>query len=305
MIPVLDEDEVVDHLITTLLGVLDRLPSNDAEVVVVDDGSTDDTREKLRGWVARDNRVKAVFLSRNFGHQSAVTAGLEIARGDIIVVMDGDMQDDPNTIPAMIAKHDEGFDVVYAIRRDRAENLWKRMAYWMHYRVGARVSDIQLPVDAGDFGLMSRRVLDEVNRLPEHLRYVRGLRAWVGFRQTGIEVTRHARAAGTSKYTVRALVRLSLDGLLGFSIMPLRLSILAGIAILAATSGFGIYVLVDRLITGQPPEGFASLALLSLALNGTVLIMLGIVGEYVGRIYLEVKQRPSYIVEEIVERHDG
>ena len=306
VIPVFDEGEVVDELIRCLLSVLDEAVPGNFEILFVDDGSGDDTWSKLQEWHEVDGRIRAVALSRNFGHQAAVSAGLDAAGGEAVVVMDGDMQDDPAAIPKMLELFREGYDVVYAVRVERAERGWKRFGYWLHYRLGSRLADGLLPLDAGDFGLMSRRVVDEVNALPERLRYVRGLRAWVGFRQIGLPVVRGERAAGKSKYTLRGLLRLSLDGLLGFSVTPLRLSIVAGMLVIVAGVGYGAYVVVDRLVTGNPPPGFASLALLTLFLNGTVLVVLGIVGEYVGRIYLEVKRRPTFVVRErLPESQDG
>jgi polyisoprenyl-phosphate glycosyltransferase len=298
VVPLFDEVDGVDELASALLGALPDIAAGGFEILLVDDGSTDSTWERVVAWHASDSRVRGLRLSRNFGHQAAVTAGLEHAVGDVVVVMDGDMQDDPSVIAAFLDNHRQGYDVVYAIRVGRKEAWWKRLGYWAHYRLGARLGEVSLPVDAGDFGLMSREVVDVLNGMPERLRYVRGLRAWVGFKQVGIPVERADRASGTSKYTLSGLFRLSVDGLLGFSVVPLRLSIYAGVVIIVVAFGYGGFVLVDRLVTGAPPQGFASLALLSLVLNGTVLVMLGIVGEYVGRIYLEVKARPIYIVRE-------
>lgn len=298
VVPMVDEVEGVDGLIVALLGVLPAVAPLGFEILIVDDGSIDGTWEKIQAWHSADDRVRGLRLSRNFGHQAAVTAGLEHALGDAIVVMDGDMQDDPAVVATLVDHHHQGYDVVYAIRVGRSETWWKRLGYWAHYRLGARLGEVALPVDAGDFGLMSREVVDALNGMPERLRYVRGLRAWVGFKQVGVPVERADRASGASKYTLSGLLRLSVDGLLGFSVVPLRLSIYAGVVVIVAAVGYGGFVLVDRLVTGAPPQGFASLALLSLVLNGAVLVMLGIVGEYVGRIYLEVKARPIYIVRE-------
>jgi polyisoprenyl-phosphate glycosyltransferase len=302
VVPLFNESETVEIFVTALQSTLRRVAGDEYEVVLVDDGSTDDTWDKIRGWHERDEHIQGVMLSRNFGHQAAVTAGLELTRGDVVVVMDGDMQDDPEAIPLFLERHREGYDVVYAVRTGRSEARWMRIGYWLHYRLGARIADVVLPLDAGDFGLMTRQVVDELNALPESIRYVRGLRAWVGFRQTGVPVARRERVAGESKYTLRRLTRLSVDGLLGFSVTPLRLSVLLGGVVLVGAIGYGAVVLVDRLITGDPPAGFAALALLILVLNGTVLIVLGIVGEYVGRIYLEVKARPGYVVKDRLTR---
>jgi len=305
VVPVLDEASVLDELISALLDVLSAAAPAGFELLLVDDGSTDETWAKVQAWHKTEERVRGLRLSRNFGHQAAVSAGLEHALGDAVIVMDGDMQDDPAAIAVLLEHHRRGYDVVYGVRVARPESWLKRLGYWAHYRLGARMGEVALPVDAGDFGLMSRKVVDTVNHLPERLRYVRGLRAWVGFKQIGVPIERADRAAGVSKYTFRRLIRLSIDGLLGFSVMPLRLSIVLGALVILSAVGYGIFVVVDRLVTGAPPPGFASLALLSLVLNGTVLVVLGIVGEYVGRIYLEVKARPVYVVREQLLGSEG
>jgi polyisoprenyl-phosphate glycosyltransferase len=306
VIPALNESLVIDKLLGELLEVLADESAAVFEIIVVDDGSTDDTWLRVCEWHENDSRVRGVSLSRNFGHQAAVSAGLKEATGDAVIVMDADLQDDPLAISLFLDEFRRGFEVVYAVRTKRAENWWKRLGYWAHYRIVTKVAEVPLPLDAGDFGLMSRRVVDEVNALPEHLRYVRGLRAWVGFKQTGVVVPRRARGGGESKYSFRGLLRLSTDGLLGLSVVPLRLSIFAGALVLAIGIVFGGFVVIDRLVTGNPPAGFASLALLTLLLNGAVLVVLGIVGEYVGRIYMEVKRRPSYIVRDrLPEPPDG
>jgi dolichol-phosphate mannosyltransferase len=237
-----------------------------------------------------------VHLSRNFGHQAALQAGLDVASGDAIVVMDADLQDPPELLPELVTKWRDGYDVVYAIRRMRRESLWKRTAYATFYRTLKIISEVDTPLDAGDFCLMDRRVVDSLVALPERNRFLRGLRCWVGFRQTGVEYERQARNAGQSKYTLRKLISLALSGYVGFSTFPLRLA--AWLGALSAVAGFllAIWVIVSRLTDPRVPQGWASTSSLILFVGGVQLIILGILGEYLGRVYYEVRSRPLYLV---------
>ena len=223
-----DEAEVFPELVRRLGSVLDELPDGPHEIVLVDDGSTDATWSLILEAAASDNRIVGLRLSRNFGHQAALTAALERVTGDLVVVMDGDLQDRPEEIPRFVAEYDRGYDVVYAIRVGRKESRPLRAAYHLFYRLMARLSEVAVPVDSGDFALLSRRVVDQLNELPERHRYIRGLRTWVGFQQTGIEVERDARAAGKPSYTLRKLFGLGSDGIFAFSIAPLRAAWLFG-----------------------------------------------------------------------------
>ncbi|MEO5826049.1 MAG: glycosyltransferase family 2 protein [Gemmatimonadales bacterium] len=299
-IPLLNEEEVLPELLRRLLAVLDAIDGGPHEVVFVDDGSTDATRRLLADAAAADPRVRAVFLSRNFGHQCAVSAGLDHVSGDVVIVMDGDLQDVPEEIPHLLAVHAEGYDVVYVRRTKRSEPLLLRAAYVIFYRIAARFSSVRLPLDAGDFSLMSRRVIDTVRAAPERNRYVRGLRAWAGFRQIGVEVKRGARAGGQSKYSLVALTRLALDGLFAFSIVPIRAAMALGSIAMAGAMLFAGYAILVRLLGGRTPQGFTALIIAVTFLAGVNLFFLGVVGEYVGRIYEEVKHRPLYVVERIV-----
>ena len=212
-----DEAEVFPELVRRLGSVLDELPDGPHEIVLVDDGSTDATWSLILEAAASDSRIVGLRLSRNFGHQAALTAALERVTGDLVVVMDGDLQDRPEEIPRFVAEYDRGYDVVYAIRVGRKESRPLRAAYHLFYRLMARLSEVAVPVDSGDFALLSRRVVDQLNQLPERHRYIRGLRTWVGFQQTGIEVERDARAAGKPSYTLRKLFGLGSDGIFAFS----------------------------------------------------------------------------------------
>ena len=266
------------------------------DVYLVDDGSRDRTPDIIRRIARVDRRWHGVFLARNFGHQAAISAGLAIARGDAVVVMDGDLQDSPEAIPAMLERWQSGYDVVYAVRTKRKESVFHRLAYWAFYRLLNGMSEQRVPVDAGDFRLMSRRVVDALNALPERNRFIRGLRAWVGFRQIGIEVERCARAAGRPKYTLAKLVRLAADGVLDFSWMPLRAASIAGFMSIGVASIYLLVVVVLRLLGQFELQGWTTVVFLVIWFGGMNLMSLGIIGEYLGRTYAEAKRRPTYIV---------
>jgi glycosyltransferase involved in cell wall biosynthesis len=297
-IPLFNEEQTVDELLFRVSGVLGHLPEADHEIVCVDDGSSDSTLPRLLTLRDTHPRLKVVSLSRNFGHQAAVSAALDHATGDVVLVMDGDLQDDPELLPQFIDEYKRGADVVYAKRANRPEGPLKRLAYSVHYRLLATVSESPVQVDAGDFALLSRRTVDLIQGMPETQRYVRGLRAWIGLRQVGIDVDRGKRYAGTSKYSLKSLVSLAFDGLFAFSRVPLRVASIVGLIVVVVGLAFGAFVLINRL-AGRPPQGFATLALLQIGFSGMLLMVLGVIGEYVGRIYDEVKRRPVYIVDRI------
>jgi dolichol-phosphate mannosyltransferase len=299
-IPVFNEAAVVPQLLARLRAALDALPGGPHQMVFVDDGSSDATVEMLAAEARQDPRILVVALSRNFGHQTALTAALDHVTGDVTVVMDADLQDPPEALPLFLAEYAKGFDVVYAQRVDRKEGLLLRLSYFLFYRLISKLSALDLPLDAGDFGLMSRRVVEQIRRSPEHHRYIRGLRRWVGFRQTGVVVERSARAAGTSKYSPAKLLKLAFDGIFAFSIVPLRAAALLGVLAVAASSLYGLYSLYVKLFLDQSPRGFTALVLIVIFLSGLQLMFLGVMGEYLGRVYEEVKGRPLYIVDRII-----
>ncbi len=304
-IPLHNEGPVLPELLDRLRGVLDALPGGPHEMIFVDDGSRDATLDLLQAAALADSRIVVVSLSRNFGHQAALTAALDQVSGDAAVVMDGDLQDAPEDIPRLLARLDEGFDVVYAQRVRRKEGLILRFAYFVFYRLIASLSKLKLPVDAGDFGVMSRRVVDQIRRAPEHNRYLRGLRTWVGFRQTGIELERAERFAGRSKYSVRALIRLAFDGIFAFSIAPLRAAAVLGAVAVLISALFALYAVYARVVLDRSPQGFTSLIVLMTFLSGMNLFFLGVIGEYVGRVYEESKARPLYVIDKLIrEGHD-
>jgi glycosyltransferase involved in cell wall biosynthesis len=299
-IPVYNEAEVLPHLLQRLRSVLETLPGGPHEIVFVDDGSSDGSLEYLDSEAARDPRIVVVALSRNFGHQIAVSAALDHVVGDATVVMDADLQDEPEGIPLLLAEFAKGYDVVYARRGSRKEGLFLRLSYRVFYRLIAWLSAIDLPLDAGDFGLISRRVVAQIRRSPEHHRYLRGLRRWVGFRQTGIVLDRPARHSGRSKYGLFKLVQLASDGIFAFSTVPLRAAAALGGAAVGVSVLFALYTLYAKLVLEQAPKGFTALVLIITFLSGLNLLFLGVLGEYLGRVYEEVKGRPLYIIDRVI-----
>jgi glycosyltransferase involved in cell wall biosynthesis len=299
-IPVYNEREILPQLLQRTLGVLDKLPGGPHEVVLVDDGSRDGTRDMLVAAAAGDPRIVAVLLSRNFGHQVALTAAMDNVSGDVVVVMDGDLQDPPEIVPTLLAKYAEGYDVVYVKRGKRQEGWLLKFCYKSYYRLLSSMSEVRLPLDAGDFALLSRRVVDSMRSAPERHRYLRGLRAWVGFKQTGILVDRAARAGGKSKYTAVKLFRLAANGIFAFSIVPLRAAVVLGAMAILASFLYLIYALITRFMYPDTPPGFTTLIIAIVFLAGVQMMLLGVVGEYVGRIYEEVKGRPHYVIEKVV-----
>jgi dolichol-phosphate mannosyltransferase len=274
----------------------------DFELVVVDDGSRDRTLEILER-LASDPRLKVVSLSRNFGHQAAVSAGLMHTQGDIVAVIDADLQDPPESLRPFLEKVREGWDVVYAIRTRRKEGPVKRICYHLYYRLLKRMAGIDIPLDAGDFCVMRREVVDALNELPERNRFIRGLRTWVGFRQTGLAYERNARYAGEPKYTFRKLFKLATDGIINFSFRPLQFISFLGmlVALVSIAGGFLVVLqyLTNFTFLGFNPRnarGWTSLVFVVLFSSGVQLICLGILGEYVGRLFEEVKQRPAWLV---------
>jgi len=299
-VPLYNEESVLPEFLRRTGAVLESIAGGPHEIVLVDDGSSDRTLEILEAAAARDPRIVMVALSRNFGHQAALTAALDHCSGDAVVVMDADLQDIPEAIPGFVEQFQRGYDVVYATRAHRKEAWWLKLAYFLFYRLLAMLSELNLPLDAGDFALISRRVVEQLRRLPEHHRYLRGLRSWVGFRQIGIPVDRAERHAGRSKYSLRKLFELASDGIFAFSIVPLRAATLLGVVATALSGLFSAYAVYARLFLKRSPQGFTALVLLITFLSGILLFFLGIIGEYVGRLYEEVKARPLYIIGKTV-----
>ncbi len=296
VVPLFNERENVPELYRRLR---ESLASIACEIVFVDDGSSDSTPHLLDELAACDPHVVAIHLSRNFGHQAAVSAGLDHATGQAVIVMDGDLQDPPEVLAQFIAKWREGHDVVYAVRTKRKEGLLKRAAYFSFYRLLRAIGDIDIPLDSGDFCLMDRKVVDVLRHLPERVRFVRGLRTFVGFRQVGLIYERDARAAGTPKYTFRQLIGLATDGIVNFSSYPLRAISYCGIVAMMMAMLASGWVGVEATRTGSVPSGWSVLIAIVLFMGATQLLSLGILGQYVCRIFIEVKGRPNYIIRDI------
>jgi polyisoprenyl-phosphate glycosyltransferase len=296
-IPIYNEETVLPELLNRTMAVLNSIPGGPHQLLFVDDGSSDRTLRILEETACGDPRISVVSLSRNFGHQAALTAALDHATGDAVVLMDGDLQDSPESIPMFVRQYQDGFDVAYATRATRQEGWLLRLSYSLFYRIQAMLSETRLPLDAGDFGLMSRRVVDQVRRMPERQRYLRGLRSWVGFRQIAIPLDRAERHSGKSKYGLLKLLRLASDGIFAFSVVPLRIATLVGLLAVASSMLYALYSIYAKFVIHRAPLGFTAIVFLVTFLSGTLLVSLGIVGEYVGRVYEEIKSRPVYIVQ--------
>ena len=304
VVPAFNEEDNVVELYSRVVKALEAVPIT-FELLFVNDGSSDSTPALLEDLQVGDDRVVAVHLSRNFGHQAAISAGIDVARGQAVIIMDGDLQDPPEVLPQFIESWLQGNEVVYAIREKRKENLFKRASYFAFYRVLRAVSDLDIPLDSGDFCLMDRRVVDVLKHLPERTRFVRGLRTFVGFRQTGLRYERAARSAGEPKYSFGALLRLAIDGLVSFSGYPLQLATYFGF--LSAALGFGLtaWVLADALYRHTAPQGWASTMIVVIYMSSIQLVSLGIIGSYVQRIFIESKGRPTYVVRSVVRATDA
>ena len=299
VIPCFNEEEVIGETVRRLKEFCAGQRDLEMELIFVDDGSRDRTRALLRAYAAEDARIRVIGFARNFGHQVAVTAGIDAARGDAVVLIDSDLQDPPEVVGQMLVKWREGYDVVYGTRTDRpGESVFKLATARAFYRLLNRLSDIPIPLDTGDFRLMSRAVVDTLKAMPERDRFVRGMVSWVGFRQTPVPYRRAERFAGRSKYPLRKMVRFATDGILSFSTKPLQMSISMGLLAAGLAMAGILYALALRVFTSIWVEGWTALMIAVLFLGGVQLISVGILGEYVGRIYNEVKQRPLYVVQE-------
>ena len=297
VVPLYNEQETIPELHRRTSTVLCELGIT-YELIYVDDGSRDLTPALLDAYQQADSHVVVLHLSRNFGHQAAICAGIDEACGQAVLVMDGDLQDPPEAIPDFLRLWREGNDVVFAVRRDRKESAWLKFCYHVFYRLLSAISEFDVPLDSGDFGLMDRKVVEALKELPERRRFVRGLRTFVGFRQIGLDCERAARQAGRPKYTFRGLVRLAVDGLVSFSSYPLRLVTYLGILTACLALVLLIWALVDAISRHTAPPGWASLIVVVLLMGSVQLISLGIIGEYIRLIFLETKGRPTYIIDE-------
>ncbi|MDF2987638.1 MAG: glycosyl transferase [Eubacterium sp.] len=300
VVPVYNEQEVIDETYKRLSAVFKDY-FMDVEYIFINDGSRDNTYFKLKEIASENPGVRVINFARNFGHQIAITAGMDYAKGDAIVIIDADLQDPPEIIHQMVDKWKEGYEVVYGKRlRREGETFFKKFTAKTFYRFLDSMTDIKLPVDVGDFRLIDRKVCDAMKSLPERSRYVRGLVSWVGFKQTSVDYHREKRFAGETKYPLKKMIKLAGDGIFSFSYKPLKLATFIGMLVSAFSFIYLIVVLIQKFIKNDVVSGWASSMAVSLFLNGVMLIVIGIMGEYVGRIYEEVKARPLYIVGELM-----
>jgi glycosyltransferase involved in cell wall biosynthesis len=298
VIPILNEQETLEELYCRLEPVMEAL-DGPSEVVLVDDGSTDGSYEIMVKLHERDSRVKALRLSRNFGHQTALSAGIDHARGRAVIIMDGDLQDPPEVALQLAARWREGYDVVYAVRDHRSGESRRKVATarWF-YRLLRRLSEVDIPPDVGDFRLVDRRAVDAVKGMREHRRYLRGMFAWVGYNQTGVRYERVARPRGETKFTMRKMLGFAADGIVSFSAVPLRMALNLGFLVSVATFLLGFVAIVLKLTGVYAAPGWASIVVVIALLGGMQLTVLGVIGEYIARIHEEVKQRPLYLLRD-------
>jgi len=296
VVPLYNEEAVIGDCYKRLKAVMDGV-GEPYELVFVNDGSRDKTAELARELADQDKHLRVLNFARNFGHMPAICAGLDAARGDAVVVIDADMQDPPEVIPDMIAKWKDGYEVAYGKRKSRkGESFFKKLSAKLFYRFINAMSDVRLPVDTGEFRLMDRKVVDTLKSMPERNRYMRGLVAWVGYKQTAVEYEREERLAGETKYPLKKMLALAGNAVTSFSLKPLKISTWLGSLLSVGSFGFLIYVIIRRIVSPDITDGWASLAAIILFFNGVILVMLGILGQYIGRIYDETKGRPQYIV---------
>lgn len=305
--PCYNEKQNLKNLYNRILNACGEFGLSDFEIIWIENGSFDGSIELMMQLAQKDRRLRIIQLSRNYGYQGAITCGLAHARGDFVAILDGDLQDPPELIIKMLAVAEkDGFDVVYGVRQKRKENIFKRFAYAAFYRLWKFTAEIEIPLDAGDYCVMSRRVVNAMNNMPERQRFTRGLRAWVGFKQTGFRYERDARGGGESKFGLSGMINLALDGLVAYSVAPLRMATLIGISI----SGVALVLIliqgIGRLVSytlgisfvGVLPPGISQTNLLIASFSGIQMLLLGVLGEYIGRIYAEVKDRPIFLIKE-------
>lgn len=300
VLPIFNEETTIPELYRRLTCVLESAGES-YELIFINDGSSDQSFRLLYELAVQDKRVKVVNFSRNFGHQVAITAGLDYSQGQAVIVMDADLQDPPEVIPSLIERWRDGYDVVYAVRSERqGEGILKRGTAALFYRLLRRLSKVEIPPDTGDFRLMSRRAVESLRTLRERHRFVRGLSSWIGFRQTAVPFVRDARYAGKTKYPFKKMVKFAFDGITSFSFAPLQFATYLGFGASAVSFCYILYAIGIKLFTDKSIAGWASLIVAVLFIGGVQLITLGIIGEYIGRIYEEIKQRPLYIVADAI-----
>lgn len=299
VVPAYNEEAVIEQLAARLVEVMDAL-DGDAEAILVDDGSRDRTHELMVRAAQTDPRIRVVRLSRNFGHQIALTAGVDLAAGDAVIVMDADLQDPPEVVLDLAQRWREGYDIVYAVREAReGETRFKRATAAAFYRAFNRISEVKVPLDVGDFRLVDRRALDVFNQMRESSRFVRGMFSWIGLNQTGVAYARQERVAGETKYPLRKMLRFAATGVISFSAAPLRAALNVGFVVSFVSFSYGIWSVIVKVSGLYQVPGWTSIVVVTTFLGGIQLIVLGVIGEYIGDIHTEVKRRPLYVVSEL------
>jgi polyisoprenyl-phosphate glycosyltransferase len=304
IVPLYNEQDVFESLIQRLSSLI-KTTALSIEVILVDDGSKDNTPLLIKQLALTDNHFTAIFLSKNFGHQLALTAGLQYVNAtDAVLVIDGDLQDPPELLEDFYSYYKKGYDVVYAVREKRKEGLFKKLAYKYFYKLLKKVSYIDIPLDSGDFSLLSRRAVDILNKMPEESRFIRGMRSWIGFNQIGVKYERQERKAGDSKYSISKLFALAINGIFNFSEFPIKFLFKIGIFSVFASLCYLGYTLFARFYYHSVPSGFTALLVFIILIGGLQLIAIGLVGEYVLRIFFQVKNRPLFIVKEHIHNNE-
>lgn len=299
IIPVYNEEAVVEQLYTRCIQALETM-GEDFEIICVDDGSQDATLEKLVKLKQKDSRLKIISLSRNFGHQQSFLAGITHAKGECIAMMDGDLQDPPEILLKFRELLRQGYDVAYGVRKKRKENLFKRAAYWVFYRFFKYSVPFHIPLDTGDFSMITRRALEQLLQSKEQSLFLRGTRSWIGFKQVGYEYERDKRYAGEVKYTLRKLFKLAYNGIFSFSDLPVKFIFFSGVTLLFLSIVYLVYLLFSYFVWGGVPAGFTTLIIVIIIFSSVQLISLGVIGEYLLRIYDESRKRPLYIIKELL-----
>lgn len=296
--PLYNEELVFDKLVNRLQKLIDSSPFS-IEVIFVDDGSSDSTPNKMRELSLRNEKFQSIILSRNFGHQLALSAGLKyVNSSEAVLIIDGDLQDPPELLEEFYSYYKKGYDVVYAIRKKRKETFIKRLAYKLFYKFLKKISYIDIPLDSGDFSLISLKIVKQLNQMPEESRFLRGMRSWIGYSQIGIEYEREKRYDGESKYTIRKLIKLAFNGIFNFSEYPIKFITKLGLFIVIASIVYFGYVVLKKIFYGDVPQGFTALLFMIVLFGGIQLLAIGLIGEYVLRIFFQVKNRPLYILKE-------
>ncbi len=302
VVPLYNEEDVFNNLTERFESLIEKI-SLSIEIIMVDDGSEDNTPELMREYSLNNENFTSVFLSRNFGHQMALTAGLSFVNAsEAVLIIDGDLQDPPELLEEFYSYYKKGYDVVYAVREKRKESFIKRKSYNYFYRLLKKISYIDMPLDTGDFSLISRRIVDQLNKMPEESRFIRGMRSWLGFKQIGIPYERQERYSGESKYTFKKLLSLAFNGIFNFSEYPVKIMTRIGLITVIISMTYLLYVIYMRLFYDTVPSGFTALLVVIVLMGGFQLIAMGLIGEYILRIFFQVKNRPLFIVKDVIRK---